>query len=227
MVDDSSAPGADAVSAAHQYWDTLLGPKEQGGVVGCFAGSINHQFDLATIACAIAELSQEGIKIKAIIAGDGETRSSLVQAFGPVTGTVWPGWIDRAQLLALLERSDFGLDPMPARADFEATINNKALDYLRAGCGIVSCPERGALARLLREAGCGASYASGDGEALKGILRQLSADGKVAKAWSIAASAFAKSELDPQGVYGRMASSLVDMVESAKAIGGDQGCHAH
>jgi glycosyltransferase involved in cell wall biosynthesis len=227
MVDDSLAPSADSLLAAHQYWAAILGPEEAGGVVGCFAGSINHQFDLATIASAIAELRQEGAKIKAIIAGDGETRPSLVERFRPETGTLWPGWIDRAQLLTLLERSGFGLDPMPARADFEATINNKAVDYLRAGRGIVSCPERGALARLLREVGCGASYASGDGQALKRILRRLHADRQVAKGWSIAANSFAESELDPQRVYGRMTSLLVGMVESAQAMAVGKGCQAH
>ena len=186
-------------------------------MIGCFAGSINHQFDLETVVSATSALRHEGVKIRVVIAGDGETRSRLVRRYGEGSGAIWPGWIDRAQLLTLMERSDFGLDPMPARDDFEATINNKALDYLKAAIGVVSCPDRGALARLLRERSCGASYPARDPEALKGILRGLSADRKIAAGWSLAARAFAKSELDPKQIYGRMTSCLAAIVASVQA----------
>jgi len=225
MVDRSPAPEDGAVQEARLYWDKVLGQNQNGEIVGCFVGSISHQYDLATVASAAVAARRAGANIRFVIAGDGETLSSLAERYDATSGIIWPGWIDRMRLLALLERCHFGLDPMPARPDFEATINNKAVDYLKAGRGIVSCPDRGALARLLIENGCGISYPHGDVQALTKIFMKLAADHRVAAQWSIAARTFSQSELDPSRIYGSMTTCLERMVAEVQERAKDKLCH--
>jgi glycosyltransferase involved in cell wall biosynthesis len=224
MLDASAEPGTADLDEARRFWDGVLGSPVDAGMIGCFVGSINHQFDLETVALATAEARSRGARVRCVLAGDGETMGALRDRFGPESGVIWTGWIDRARLLALFERCDFGLDPMPDRPDFVATINNKALDYLKAGLGVVSSPAEGALARLLRERGCGASYPKGDREALVRLFLRLSSGEGIAGCWAESARRLAAEELLEDRVYGGMMGRLAMIVESqsggrrAKAI---------
>lgn len=216
LLDHSVAPAKREIDDACQFWNEILGPSGKGEILGCFAGSVNNQFDLATVASAAVETRRLGAGFRIVIAGDGETRKDLVRKFGQQSGVVCPGWVNRARLQTLLTRSQFGIDPMPPRPDFEATINNKAVDYLKAGRGIVSCPSNGALARLLQERGCGRSYPCGDVAYLVRIFASLASDHEIVKKWSEAARIFADTELDYERIYGGMAASLSNLVEEDK-----------
>ena len=55
----------------------------------------------------------------------------------------FPGWVDAAKIFVLMRRSAVGLDPLPDRYDFLATINNKAIEYMSAGLPVISSPDRG------------------------------------------------------------------------------------
>jgi len=217
MLDSSEGPGAADLNEARRFWDKVLGPPVAGELIGCFSGSINHQFDLETVALATADARRQGARLRTVIAGDGETMGALRDRFGPESGVVWAGWINRPRLRALFERSAFGFDPMPDRPDFLATINNKAVDYLKAGLGILSSPAKGALARLLEERGCGATYPRGDREKLVLLLQDLTTRRDVADRWSSAARKFAAENLDEDAVYGGMMRSLAMMASNGRA----------
>jgi glycosyltransferase involved in cell wall biosynthesis len=69
-----------------------------------------------------------------------------------------------------MQRSFIGLDPLPDRYDFLATINNKAIEYLSAGLPIISSPDKGVLFQLLEKNQCGISYPAGDSDSLAAHL---------------------------------------------------------
>ncbi len=86
---------------------------------------------------------------------------------------VLPGWVNRATIFSLMQRASVGLDPLPEREDFLASVNNKAIEYMSAGLPVVSSPQRGVLFDLLKRTGSGVSYASHDAGSLADCLQQL------------------------------------------------------
>ena len=61
----------------------------------------------------------------------------------------------RRQNTRSFEKIAGGIDPLPDRYDYLASINNKAVEYLSAGLPVVSSPRHGVLYELLEREECG------------------------------------------------------------------------
>jgi glycosyltransferase involved in cell wall biosynthesis len=81
--------------------------------------------------------------------------------------------VDAVKIHVLMRRSQIGIDPLPDRYDFLASVNNKAVEYLSASLPIASSPRRGVLFELLAREQCGVSYDSGDAQGLANLLTDL------------------------------------------------------
>ena len=125
---------------------------------------------------ALAILRGEGRRIDLCLIGDGRDRM-LFEARAAVLGlgpdaVRFMGALPNAEALRLVGASDVGLVPHHAYASWNTTIPNKLFDYMAAGLPVVTSDAVPA-ARIVRGAGAGVVYRSGDAVDLATQLRPL------------------------------------------------------
>lgn len=172
----SVPPPPEAIAKAEAFWDERGVTRQSDEFVVAFMGTLGRTLALETVVEAARRLERSGRRFRFVFCGTGDRLEVLQQSAGDLRSTLFTGWLGAAELFVLMRRSSVGLDPMPARHDFLATINNKAIEYLSAGLPVVSSPDHGALFKLLRDGQCGLSYPTGNAAALAAILAALDAD---------------------------------------------------
>lgn len=209
---DPQPPLAAARAVADQFWD------EQGisgaEFAACFVGSLGRQFDVATIIAAGKLLRRRGVAARLVICGAGENLETHRSMAAGADNVLLPGWIDRAQSRSLFARCQAGIDPLPDRFDYLASINNKAVDYLSAGLPVLSSPNRGVLCDFLRTHECGLSYATGDSAGLANAVEKLVADPPLLCRLSTNARHTFSREFEPGVVHGGLLQYLQELVEA-------------
>ena len=161
---------------AEEYWDEMCVRDDRSRFVVCFIGNLGRALDVATIISAARRIGGACPRMQFVICGTGDKASHFRVLASDLPSVVFTGRIDSAQIYALLRRSAVGLNPLPDRYDFLATINNKVPEYFSAGLPIISSPDRGVLHDLLMNHQCGLSYPQGDIDTLVGILLKLEGD---------------------------------------------------
>ena len=169
----ANIPTPEALLDASRFWDSQGVLAGSDRLVVCFVGNLGRQFDAAHFLEAARTLTESGIPVQFVVCGAGERLEEYRKASAAVPGMLFPGWIDAAKIHVLLQRSHVGVDPLPDRYDYLASINNKAVEYLSAGLPVVSSPRKGVLYELLEREGCGLSYATCDGAGLASVLTAL------------------------------------------------------
>ena len=129
---------------------------------------------------------------------------------------IFPGWINAAQIHVLMRLSCVGLNPIPDRYDFLATINNKAIEYMSAGLPIISSPKKGVLYDLLQKHGCGMSYSPGDEEVLFSILSKLHETPELLQNMSRNAKQLFSSMFAAEDVYSNMLEYICNIAKTSK-----------
>jgi glycosyltransferase involved in cell wall biosynthesis len=166
---------AEELAGAERFWIELgiLGHKQK---VVTFTGSLGRQFRLdAVIRCA-HRMTARDPNLRFALCGAGETLDYYRELAAGNPAIVLPGWIDAVKIRVLLMKTSIGFDPMPNRYDFLANINNKAVEYLASGVPILSTPQKGTLAELIRNTGIGESTTEGDDSALEISLNRMLGD---------------------------------------------------
>ncbi|MGE5361476.1 MAG: glycosyltransferase [Bacteroidales bacterium] len=203
----SRPPSAERVAEAERFWDGL-GVRADGHFTVSFVGSLDNQRDIATVIEAARWLAADRVDVRFVICGEGERLAHFRGASADLPNVLWPGWIDAAAIYVLLRRSAAGLNPMPERFDYLASINNKAIEYLSAGVPVISSPARGVLAALVREQQCGLCYARGDVDGLVRLLGQLHRDAPLRRSLSANASRLFRDRFTAEKVYADMCDHL-------------------
>ena len=203
----SHAPSADAIREAEQQW-RRLGVARDGVFTICFFGSLSRQLDLMHAIDAARLLSQRSVPVRFVICGSGERLVEYRAAAAGLGNVLFPGWVDRASIYALLRLGHAGLDPLPGRYDFLATINNKAIEYLSAGLPILSSPVEGVLAELLRQENCGLSYPERDARSLADLIELLLRRPEWVAAMRQNSAALFRQRFDAENVHLSMESHL-------------------
>ena len=165
-------PETEELRAAGAFWDGL-GIRGGDGFTVCYFGGLGRQLDLMHAIHAARALESQGSAVRFVLCGEGERLEEYRRAAAGLSNVILPGWVDRAAIYTLMRRSSAGLDPLPGRYDFLATINNKAIEYMSAGLPVVSSPRQGVLFDLLERRDCGMSYPSADAQALAALLAGL------------------------------------------------------
>jgi glycosyltransferase involved in cell wall biosynthesis len=168
----AEAPPAEEIRAANENW-YRLGIGENGPFTVCYFGGLSRQLDLMHAIDAARLMQARGVPIRFVLCGEGERLEEYRRAAAGLSNVTLPGWVDHAAIYTLMRRSHAGLDPLPARYDFLATINNKAIEYMSAGLPVISSPRRGVLYDLLERHGCGLSYHAADASGLADLLSSL------------------------------------------------------
>ncbi|MBV8674322.1 MAG: glycosyltransferase family 4 protein [Acidobacteriaceae bacterium] len=201
----ATIPGPAAVRDAAQFWDAQGVHPGSDRLVVCFVGNLGRQFDAAHFLEAARILIGSGYPVQFVVCGAGERLEEYRKAAAAIPGMLFPGWIDAAKIHVLLQRSDVGIDPLPDRYDYLASINNKAVEYLSAGLPILSSPRHGVLCELLEREGCGLSYATCDAAGLASILTALHEQRQMLTQMSIRAREVFALQFAAEKVCGDMA----------------------
>lgn len=211
----SSPPADEQIQSAELYWDGLGVLKEDATRTLCFMGALSSQFDIETVLLAAAQCSRRNLPWRFVLCGTGDRLAVYKEKAQGLENVVFPGWVDRAQIHVLMRRSAAGLDPLPDRYDFLATINNKAIEYMSAGLPVISCPKRGVLAELLAAERCGWSYDYGDVEGLVNLLASITPG--ALREFSVNSTSLFRERFTAEKVYGEMARYLEKIVQNFKS----------
>ncbi|HYL72969.1 MAG TPA: glycosyltransferase [Bryobacteraceae bacterium] len=211
------APPSEKLVAAEKFWDDRGIFKGQPGLTLCFFGSIGVQLDLKHVVDAARILNRRECNVRFVVCGQGERLEHYRRRARGLPNIFFPGWVDAAQIWTLMQRSSAGLDPLPDRYDFLATINNKAVEYLSAGLPVISSPLSGVLSDLLRKECCGLSYRAGSADELAGILEYLAADPAALPKMSVRARAIFDRDFWANAVHTRMAEHLAEVTAITSA----------
>jgi len=208
----SSELPANLLHEAGLFWDQTGIRAGDPRFTAVFLGTIGHQFELETIIRAARNPGVERAGIRVVICGKGDSLDRYRELAGGHPGILFPGWMDPAQMQVLMQRSQAGLDPLPERADFLATINNKATEYLSAGLPVLSSPRMGVLFELLRREDCGLSFKAGDAEGLAGMLLDLARDAAARERMSGNALRLFERRFRAEAVYAELGAHLEEVV---------------
>ena len=212
----STSPSTERIEAAEAFWDSQGISHDGRPWIAAFIGTLGRQFDMETVLQAARILAASDRPIRFVLCGRGDRLEHFRRRAADLGNVVFPGWVDAAAIHVLMRRAAVGLDPLPDRYDFLATINNKAIEYLSAGLPVVSSPNRGVLADLLREHGCGASYDCGDSAALAGVLLRLHDDARARRWMGQRAFALFQEDFVAEKVYRRMEEFLTEIAMSRR-----------
>jgi len=214
----ASPPTPERIRQAEEKWDQR-GVGAGGPLMNAaFVGTLGRQLDLETVIRAARKL--DGAPIRFILCGAGDRLDSFKQLAAGLGNVMFPGWVDAAEIHVLLRRSSVGLDPLPDRYDFLATVNNKAIEYLSAGLPVVSSPNRGVLADLLARERCGLSYDRGDWNALADLLLALQGHPETLRSMSAKALSLFHDRFTAEKVYGQMAEYLEMLHHGSRTTAG-------
>ncbi|MBN2579209.1 MAG: glycosyltransferase family 4 protein [Pirellulales bacterium] len=207
----SQAPSEDKIRAAEHFWSEQGIPANPAFPVAVFVGTLGRQFDLETVIAAARKLSAQNHPLRFLICGTGDRLDHYRQMAAGLQNVTFPGWVDAAKIHVLMRRATIGLDPLPDRYDFLATINNKAIEYMSAGLPILSSPARGVLADLLASEQCGMSYDIGDVDGLTDLLARTTRDCNLARSLADNAQRVFREKFTAEKVYGAMMAYLQEI----------------
>lgn len=201
--------------ATLQYW-LDKGVDLNAPVLRCvWSGSLIIDSDGPTLLRAIEQLP-EGIedRLQIIIAGDGSLVPEI-QAIAlkhPVLKYV--GWIESAELNALLEHSHIGLLCYLDRFDFQVATPNKVIDYCAAGMRILT-NLTGEVASLSEDKDYIVQYKTADVASLSEVLIRLSDERVKFSTKSEAARAIFDAEFDAEHALPAFEAFLIKTSEQA------------
>ncbi|MEQ8837272.1 MAG: glycosyltransferase, partial [Lacipirellulaceae bacterium] len=159
---------------SRRHWDQEGIGVDPNVPVACFFGTLNRQFDFDSVIDAARRVNAKR-HVQFVFCGQGEVLESLRAETAGDKFIKWPGWVNAAQIWALMQHSQFGLAPYLETPNFLSNVANKPIEYLAGGLPIVSSLSRGALHRLVESNEVGISY-NGDADRLASQMLALLAD---------------------------------------------------
>jgi glycosyltransferase involved in cell wall biosynthesis len=209
-------PASDAIAEAEKFWDNNGVSSKNCDFIVCYVGTIARWADLTTVIQTARRLNKIGKRMLFVLCGTGDRLEHYQEITNGDPSILLPGWVDAAQIYVLMRRASVGLDPLPERYDFLATINNKAVEYLSAGLPVISSPDHGVLSALLKGYQCGESYPHGNPDTLVDLLVRLDDDREKLRMMSQNALRLFQERFTAEKVYTEMMEHLVKIAENAK-----------
>lgn len=212
----SRDPQLHLINKAEQYWDKIGLSNESSTFAICYIGTVARWADIATVLNTARRLRNTSREFIFFVCGTGDRLEYYKNLASSDPNVIFTGWVDAAQIYVLMRRAKIGLDPLPDRYDFLATINNKAIEYLSAGLPVLSSPNRGVLSDFLKKYRCGMSYPHGNSEALEGLIMKLYENRKERQSMSQTASLVFNKMFTAEKVYYEMMEHLITIAETYK-----------
>ncbi len=209
-------PAAEETEQATQRWHARGVIPEDFNL--CFFGTIGRQFDLDTVIDAARKLKEGARPFRFVICGNGDRLEYFKKMASGCPNVLFPGWVNRADIHALMRMSAAGLAPYRNKPDFLMSLPNKPLEYLSAGLPVVSSLQ-GSLKRLLEEHHCGMTYGEGAPDSLSDALVFLHDHREASIEMSRNARELFVKRFDAEKVYGEMIGHLERIAEASRMPG--------
>jgi glycosyltransferase involved in cell wall biosynthesis len=206
-------PNEHEILSAKDRWKSLGLQENPEEFVCSFFGTLGRNFDLATVIEAAKILEQSGRKFRFVFCGSGEKEKHFQALATGVSSVCFPGWVNKNEILTLMDISAVGLAPYDFRHDFNIILPNKPIEYLSAGLPVVTSLE-GVLGGLLEEYQCGEHYEHGNPGSLASLLAALQDDPERCKKMASNALALFEKRFRAETVYGEMIAYLEDISQS-------------
>ncbi len=176
-------------------------------MLACYFGNIGHQSDFEIVTRTARLLQSRAPNVKFIIAGSGPREEEMRKLAADLPNVIVPGWLQGAEVQALMSLSTFGLVIYKPVANFLRNIPNKFSEYLSGGQVIV-CGLGGEMGELTQTHGCGFVYEAGNAEALAQEIAALSLDDEKRAQMSKAAAQLHHTHFDGSELYSKFADYL-------------------
>jgi glycosyltransferase involved in cell wall biosynthesis len=137
-----------------------------------YSGFIDRHRGIRTLVLAFERIKDRFKETNLVLIGKGnelEALKSLAEEHGLGERVVFKGWVDAREIPAYIKNSAVCAIPHLKSEHTETTIPNKIFDYLFFGRQTV-VSDAAPLARIIRQAGCGFVFRSGDPEDLSRAL---------------------------------------------------------
>lgn len=203
------------LEAARQWWHSK-------GIVAddrtrvCFVGSHSPAFDIEPIYQAAKHFSSHGNPCEFVICGDGEYSAEWRSLMSGLPNVHFPGWIDRAQIEALAERSHAAMTPYRNIDNFTKNLPNKVIDALSLGLPILS-PLQGEVADLIFKHKVGLRYGTDSGKTLVECIEVLRSDTELQQQISVNAVDLFQSVFSFETAYGGLVNHLEMLARSRRS----------
>ncbi len=202
-----ATPSAESVVAMRQKLG--IAPDD---VLGVYAGNIGYQSDFDTLITATAKIAKTHPQFKCVIAGSGPREAALRAAAAQNDHVIFPGWLEGADIHALLAISTFGFvayNPVP---NYLRNIPNKFPEYLACELAI-ACGLDGEMGQLTTQTGCGFTYPPHDADALAASICDLIDKPEVVAKMKQAGTQLHKDRFDGAMIYPQMSDHLEALVK--------------
>jgi glycosyltransferase involved in cell wall biosynthesis len=154
-------------------------PEHQNGINLLFVGKLDAHRGVDLLIRVMPALQQEFPNVKLTLVGDGTHRGRLEQlaiSLGLQSNVQLAGWVDFRRIWNYISDSTVCLIPHLRTEHTDTTLPNKLFDYMALGKPVIAS-DCIPIARIIRETGCGFTFASGDVVDLQAALRKLLSDG--------------------------------------------------
>lgn len=162
------------LNKARNWWDDLC-VNTNSSINVCFVGSLSQAFDFKSIKNAAIRSNLKGKNIKFIICGDGDEAQKIKGLFADLPNVIFPGWINRSQIVTLSERCVASIAPYKNTDNFIANIPNKIIDSISLCLPILS-PLEGEVKNLINKYKIGFNYNEDSDEELLNLVLKIDQD---------------------------------------------------
>jgi glycosyltransferase involved in cell wall biosynthesis len=134
-----------------------------------FIGTISNAYHNPSILLKAAEMLIHNKNIHFVIAGDGESLTTLINEATGLNNVTFTGWLNQEEIEFWLQNSKIGVCPVAKKVDFPT---NKAYAYLSAGLPIISAFQ-GDIKGVIEKYEIGFYYPPGDVNMLVNHIKML------------------------------------------------------
>ena len=194
------------LQAAQQWWNAR-GISADGRPRVYFVGSHSPAFDFEPVYEAARRFAARPGGCEFVICGNGSTTPILRSIMSGLSNVHFPGWVDRAQMKALAERSIASLAPYRNTEGFAMSIPNKVIDALSLGLPVLS-PLQGEVANLIANHGVGLRYGTDSGKSLFQCIETLIGTPALRREFSRNALDLYEEKFSSERVYGGLVKHL-------------------
>jgi len=182
-------------------------------ILALFLGQFAASYDVATMVAAAGLLESRGVPVHLVLAGNGHKFDAARKAAAGIRSITLPGWLDRQDVVALLQISHIGLAAYSRRAP--QSLPYKPFEYMAFGLPIISSLE-GELREFIKIHDVGIHYCAGDTASLADAVGQLTADPNRRNGASRHARLLFASRFDARIITGQLVKYLEALASSAR-----------
>lgn len=204
------------MAESDQFWDSMGIFPDPSLTRFAFFGTLGRQFRIDELVETLIRLPKQDLEgIQFVICGEGDSRNHWIEISKNLPeGTIlFPGWVDRPKIQALMRRSSFGLAPYVREDMFAKSIPNKVVEYLSGGLPLAWGLDDGIVSDLVRERGIGFCWSS-----IESLIQNAqSSTPEVRAKWAAESERLFHERFLASAVYGAMADHLEVLARSGQA----------